>query len=266
MPGRIQSVERSIDILMALADGPRTLTEITRATSLSKGTVFRMLTSLNHERLVIKDPVQNRYMLGPGFLRLVQGMVTGLGSISAGARPVLETLRDKANETVTLHVGIGTERVCIEEFQSRASIRYTSYPGATAALHLGSAGKVLIGFLDDAKQEAALRAVESYPAEDRPDVDALRKELEKVRRQGWAMSSGERIAGAAAISVPVWGHHFLAALSILGPESRLSRKRRLELLPDLKHAAAAVEAALEVSSAAELESAGRAARRVRAVS
>ena len=248
MSGRIQSVERSIDILMTLAEGPRTLTEIVRSTGLSKGTVFRMLSSLNYERLVIKDPVSGRYLLGPGFLRLMQGMMNGLGGLSAGAKPVLEALRDSTGETVALHVAIGPERVCMEEFQSRSSIRYSSFPGATAPLHVGSAGRVLLAFLDDAERERALRALEGFPPEQRPDMQTLRAELERVRRQGYALSTGERIAGASAISVPVRGHRFVASLSILGPESRLTRKRRLELLPALNEAAAATEAALMAST------------------
>jgi DNA-binding IclR family transcriptional regulator len=256
MSGRIQSVERSIDILMALADGPRTLTEIARETTLSKGTVFRMLASLNHERLVIKDPVDSRYLLGPGFLRLMQGMMSGLGSFSAGAKPVLAALRDTTEETVALHVGIGPERICIEEFQSRSSIRYSSFPGAAAPLHLGSAGKVLISFLDPPHRERALRLVESYPPEERPDMDALRTEVEQVRKQGYALSTGERIMGASAISVPVFGHRFLASLSVLGPESRLTRKRRLELLPQVREAAAATEAALAATTSEELAATG----------
>jgi DNA-binding IclR family transcriptional regulator len=256
MSGRIQAVERSIDILMALSEGPRTLTEIARATDLSKGTVFRMLASLNHERLVIKDTVGNRYLLGPGFLRLVQGMMAGLGSISAGAKPVLEALRDSTGETVALHVGIGSERICIEEFQSRSSIRYSSYPGAAAPLYLGSAGKVLIAFLDPDDRERALRLVDSLPPDEKPDMDELRAEVERVAKQGYALSLGERIPGAAAISVPVRGHRFLVSLSVLGPESRFPRKRRLELLPEIQKAAAAVEAALVATNSETLAATG----------
>lgn len=248
MPGRVQAVERSTDILMVLTDGPRTLTEIARATNLSKGTVYRMLSSLNHERLVIKDPVGHRYLLGPGCLRLRQGVMIGLGLISAGAKSVLETLRDRTGETLALHVAIGLERFCIEEFQSRSSIRYSSYPGATAPLQVGSAGKVLIGFLDEDERERTLRLMEALPAEQQPDLPRLRKEIMRVRRHGWAMSSGERIAGASAVSVPVRGGQLLVALSILGPQSRLSRQRRLELLPELQRAAEATEASLEAAT------------------
>ncbi|MBA2514874.1 MAG: hypothetical protein H0V26_11195 [Solirubrobacterales bacterium] len=119
----------------------------------------------------------------------------------------------------------------MDEIQSRSSIRYSSYPGAAAGLHIGSAGKVLIAFLDDDDCLRALRLVESLPPDQKPDMAALSAELERVRKQGYALSMGEPVPGAAAISVPVRGHRFLVSLSVLGPESRLNRKRRLELLP-----------------------------------
>lgn len=103
---------------------------------------------------------------------------------------------------------------------------------------------MLIAFLDDDDCLRALRLVESLPPDQKPDMAALSAELERVRKQGYALSMGEPVPGAAAISVPVRGHRFLVSLSVLGPESRLTRKRRLELLPEIRKAAASMEAAL----------------------
>jgi DNA-binding IclR family transcriptional regulator len=82
------------------------------------------------------------------------------------------------------------------------------------------------------------------------DLDALRQELETVRRQGYAMSTGERIPGAAAVSVPVHGlQGFLASLSVLGPADRLQKRRRLELVPLLQETAEGIQAALSSAGA-----------------
>jgi len=249
--GRVQSVERSIDILMSLADGPRTLTDVTRATGLSKSTTFRLLASLGYENLVVKSSGENLYMLGPGFLRLLQGATLGVGAITAVAKPELTELCEKTQETVAVHVRIGAERICVEELPSPLPIRYISGLGATAALHVGAAGKVLLAFLSPEELDRALSAIQLLPAGERPeDVAALCRELETIQRQGYAMSTGERIQGAAAVTVPVRGlHGFLAALSLLGPADRLSRARRLELVPVMRETAAAIEAALGATAA-----------------
>ena len=247
MTNRVQAVERSIGILMALANGARTLTDVTRATGLSKGTAFRLLASLNHEQLVVKDPAANVYLLGPGFLRMFQGVMGDLGSIGTLARPQLQELWRTSGETVTLHVSIGSERICVAELPSPQPIRYVSQVGATAPLHVGSAGKVLLAFLDPTRLERTLAALSLTPITGATTTDSsvLRQELETVARQGWAMSTGERITGASAISIPVsGGPGVLAALSVLGPSDRLTAQARMALLPELKRAAAGIEATL----------------------
>jgi DNA-binding IclR family transcriptional regulator len=245
--GRVQSVERGIDILMSLANGPKTLTEVKSETGLSKGTAFRLLASLNYENLVVKEAHSNLYMLGPGFLRLFQGVMQGVGAITAVAKPALASLWEETEETVAVHVRVGNERICIEELPSALPIRYVSTLGAAAPLHVGAAGKVLIAFMEPEEMEKTLQGLPLLPVTDSTisDLGALRQELEIVRNQGYAMSTGERIPGACAVSVPVSGlQGFLASLSVLGPADRLPRKRRLELVPRLQETATSINRSL----------------------
>ena len=76
------------------------------------------------------------------------------------------------------------------------------------------------------------------------DRDALVREVEKTRRTGWATSAGERVIGAAAVSVPVSGWGTVVSLSVLGPAARMSRKVLMKMLPDVQLAAREIEAAL----------------------
>jgi DNA-binding IclR family transcriptional regulator len=187
------------------------------------------------------------YLLGPGFLRMFQGVMGDLGSIATLARPQLHELWSRSQETVTLHVSIGAERICVAELPSPQPIRYISSVGTTAPLHVGSAGKVLLAFLEPTRLERTLAALPlaAMTGATTTDGDVLRQELATVARQGWAMSTGERITGASAISVPVsGGPGVLAALSVLGPSDRLSSQARMELLPGLKRAADGIEATL----------------------
>ena len=54
------------------------------------------------------------------------------------------------------------------------------------------------------------------------DVEALRAELAEIRRNGYAMSLGERQAGAASVAAPVFDHagHPVAVISVCGPIER----------------------------------------------
>jgi len=251
MSDRVQSVDRAIDILMALVAGPKTLTDVCRATDLSKATAFRLLRSLGERGLVIKDPGRdNIYMLGPNLLRFAQGVTLGLGSLGTLAEPVLARVCDLTQETVTLHVRIGVERICVYVVPSPHALRYTASPGSKAPLHVGAAGLALIAFLGEEEIEQVLSSLphplEEITEDTVTEMETLRGRVDGARRAGYAISSGERVPGAAAVSVPVRAHgEVVAALSILGPESRLPRKKLEEFAVEVQGAATEIEAILD---------------------
>lgn len=263
MSERVQSVDRAIDILMTLVAGPKTLTDVCRATELPKGTAFRLLHSLSDRGLVIKDPGRDHlYMLGPNLLRFAQGVTLGLGSIGTLAAPVLEGVSEQTQETVTLHVRIGVERVCIFVIPSPSALRYTASPGSKAPLHVGAAGMTLIAFLGEEEIERVLSSL-PQPLETLTDgtvteMGTLRRRLTDVRRRGYAISAGERVPGAAAVSVPLRAHgELVAALSILGPASRLPRRRLAEVAEELQGASSEIEAILDGRDPAGRDGTGR---------
>jgi IclR family acetate operon transcriptional repressor len=263
MTERVQSVDRAIDILLALVAGPKTLTDVCRATELSKGTAYRLLRSLGDRGLVIKDPGRaHLYMLGPNLLRFAQGVTLGLGSLGTFAAPVLTQLSEQSGETVTLHVRIGVERICVFVIPSPSALRYTASPGSKAPLHVGAAGLALIAFLAEEEIEQVLASLpqplETLTGETVAEMDTLRERLAEVRRRGYAISTGERVPGAAAVSVPIRSHgEILAALSVLGPESRLPEERLEELGDDLRAAAAKIEAILDGREPVSTDGTGR---------
>ena len=235
MTQRVQAIERGIDVLMALLQGPRTLTEVSREADLAKGTCSRILASLSYQNLVVKTE-SNTFMLGPGCLRLINGVMGGLATIAGVGRQTLVDLWEQTGETIAVHVRVGTERVCVDELPSSAAVRYTSSVGSSAPLNVGSAGRVLLAFAASDELERTLGAMNDTGGA--LDIQQLRAELDTIRGHGYALSVGERVQGAAAISVPVGGHaSVVAALSILGPDFRLTEEKRLDFLPALRTAA-----------------------------
>lgn len=242
----VRAVARSIDLVMALTRGPMTLGALAKGTGLSKATAHRLLATLAYQDLVVQDPQAGEYSLGPGCFRLVEAVSDGLSGLGAVARPVLEQLREDTGETITLHVRIASQRICIEELTSRHEMRYTAGLGATAAVHVGSAGKLLLAYLDEPTRERLLHTISLTPVTAATVTDAgqLRGEFEQIRKLGWAESRGERIVGAASVSAPVFDANgsIVAALSVLGPEARL-HARHFMAAKDL-----VVTAAAEIST------------------
>src|ERR1700733_8126856 len=248
---RVQSVQRGIDVLRAVAGGPRSVTEIATVTFLAKGTAFRLLASWSYRQFVVKEPRGTRYVLGPGLLPLMQDVRSTFGWIGmVGAEP-LQKLLKLSGETVIVHVRIGLGRICVEELPSPHDLKYTASVGAMTPIYVGSAGKVLLASLDPEQLEKVmsqlrLRAMTDNTITARAE---LRRTAELTRAQGWAESEGERIHGAVGISVPVAIPGLTAALSILGPAERLSAGLRMEYLPQLQRAATEIERRADNSSA-----------------
>jgi IclR family KDG regulon transcriptional repressor len=242
---RVQVIERATDILEILTEGAATLTEIASRTGLPKGTAFRILSSLGYGDRVLKDPLTNRYVLGPGTWRLAQVASDALPSVALIAGPELTALWQATGETVTLNMRIGLERVCIAELRSPHPLLHTAGVGSRIPLHIGASGRVILAFAEADERERILDRLtyEALTAATVSGREQLVEELDLVRQRGWAMSMGERIPGAAGVSVPVRDASGLVlSLSLLGPAERLGADRRCEITNLLLESAQSIEA------------------------
>lgn len=256
---RVQVIERATDILEILAEGAATLTEISSRTGLAKGTAFRILSSLGYGDRVLKDPLTNRYVLGPGTWRLAQVASDALGSVALVAGPELTALWEATAETVTLNMRLGLERVCIAELRSPHPLLHTAGVGSRIPLHVGASGKVILAFTEAEERERILDRLTFEPLTSATVTgrEQLVEELDLVRRRGWAMSMGERIPGAAGVSVPVRDPSGLVfSLSLLGPAERLTLDRRSDVTKLLLESAQAIEARERASVPAKAPSVG----------
>jgi len=228
-----RAVGRAFDLLEALADGPSTLQDLSQATGISKTTAFRLLGTLETRGLVFKDPSRGAYGLGPSLLKATQGPLSGMVAVATLGQASLRELSDETGETAALHVRHGHERLCVAEAPSPQSIRYSSVAGTRAPITNGSVGVVLLAFAPEPSRDHLLLSLQS--SEPSFDAAAIERRLAEARQRGWAISAGERVPGATAISVPVTANGQTLALSVLGPVSRLPSHQLRSFLPAMRH-------------------------------
>lgn len=96
--------------------------------------------------------------------------------------------------------------------------------GKIIPLHVGSAGRVLMAWDDDALNEVLGSALAEFTDATVVDPDLLRSKVDETRRMGFAITSGERDEGATGVAAPVFDSHghVLGALMISGPSFRFS--------------------------------------------
>ena len=106
---RIQSVDRAIDLLLAVAAAvptDATVPALARACGLNRATAWRLLKTLRARGMVTVDGTTGRYALGLTAVELAGA--AGSDTLIAAAHPVLERTCMQTGETASLAMPAGT--------------------------------------------------------------------------------------------------------------------------------------------------------------
>lgn len=252
----VQTVERALDIMEALADvkGEIGIVELSRLVGLHASTVHRLLSSLMKRGYVNQNDQTGRYYLGSRILSLCRAF-NEQTNIRAQARPFLQRLMEKSGETANLIVLDRDEAVYIDQAQSPHLIRMFAEIGRRVPLHSTGCGKVLLAY-QKPEERARIMREKGLPANTPHTItspDELEEELAKVRAQGYAIDNEEQEIGVRCVAAPVRDYtgQVVAAISLSGPTTRLSLERIEALAPLVVAACAELSASLGYSADAD---------------
>lgn len=223
-----QSVVRAISVLKAFTDEQPewNLTPLARALGLNKATTYRLLTALESEALVIRDPQSDRYRLGPAVVTL-GGRALRANNLRAVSHGELQALASEANETASLEVLHGAEVLVLDEIIGTHVMTGAQSIGSRWPAHATSTGKALLAAFSREQLRRLLPSpLPTYTPQTRSSLDALWDDLELTRRRGYAVACEELEMGLLAIGAPVvnFDGETVAAISIAGPTHRLAQR------------------------------------------
>lgn len=229
----IQSVRRAVELLKALGEGSNELgvAELSRQVHLHKSTVSRLLSTLLRAGLVERARGSEKYHLGNELVRLAS-RAPQVSDLRVAAQPFLEQLAARSLETVHLAVLDGSHVINVEQVSGSHLIGDANWLGRRTPVHCVANGKALAAFRP-LKEIDRLISGKLTRFTDRTIVtkSALRKEMTRVRRLGYATARGEIEVGLYAVAAPVRSRSgdVIAALSVSGPAYRMPAKRMAEL-------------------------------------
>ncbi|HYG91748.1 MAG TPA: IclR family transcriptional regulator [Azospirillum sp.] len=215
-----RAVARALAIFDAFdaAHTAMTLQEIAQRLQMPKTTAFRLVNTLEKAGFLVRLETQE-YCLSWKLVRL-SGLVKSNLGIRETARPVMIELSRRSGETITLNALSGIERVCIEVIDTPSPLMSIVKPGEHVPLLFGATGRLLMAYMSSEELEEVLRR---SPQGSTIDRVALQRELERFRAQGYALTSGQRVPGVTAISVPIrdMKETVRYCLSLTGPSVRV---------------------------------------------
>jgi IclR family acetate operon transcriptional repressor len=236
----IRAVRRVCEILDLLQRSPQgvALLDVTRATGLPKSSAFRYLATLERRRYVERDPVTATYRAGSAFLPL---RAHEPELLARRARPHLERLRDRLEETINLGMLQGNRVIYLEIVESHRAMRLA----ARRAL-----GKAIAANLPTRRVRAILEAEGMPRLTQRTliDEESYLAELAKTRERGYALDNGESEIDGRSVAVPVVGGNLPAAISYSAPASRFPLDRVAEVAATLKQVAAGIAGELRTAA------------------
>lgn len=237
--------------LISTKDQLLTLPGLVEETGTPKPTLHRMLQQLEGAGLLIRQDDGRHYGTGVRLRRMAEALL--LNDIHHGARhAVLRNLVEELGESCNVTAVSGSEVVYLDRVETPEPLRITLQPGSRVPVHCSASGKMILSQLTPAQRKRLLAAapLERYTDKTVTDPDLIEQELQRVRRDCYAIDDEEFLPGlvCVAVLVPTTNRASNLCVAVQAPVMRLTPEKGLKLLPALQRAAEAI-ARIEAESA-----------------
>jgi IclR family acetate operon transcriptional repressor len=246
--GSVQAIDRGLAVLamIANADG-LTLTDLAQRVGLAPSTAHRILASLEAHRFVQHDEQRGLWLIGVGAFEVGTAFLRNRRLAGIG-RVVMHDLMEQTGETVNLGIEDGGEVVFISQVESHVALRAFFRAGSRAAIHASGVGKALLAQFPEERVKQILhkRGLAKFTERTLVSPADLFRQLEEIRRRGFAIDDEERNLGMRCVAAPIFNEYgeAIAAVSVSGPTVRMTPERAAEFGPLVQRAAQEITASI----------------------
>jgi IclR family pca regulon transcriptional regulator len=230
----INSLAKGLSVLQAFseADHSLTLSEIANALKANKTTATRLCYTLMELGFIQRDG-QRRYHLTPKVLTLGHSCISG-SAWQEVAQFYLESLFKEVQETVNLSILEDSEIIYLLRLRKRKYLPFDIRIGTKLPVYCTAMGKVLMAMGTQEQIKPILKTLEFKPLTPRTikSLDKFIDELEKVRKNGYAINDEELSIGNRAVAAPILDKqgYAVAAVNIAVPTTEYSRSQMEKIL------------------------------------
>jgi len=216
----VEAVNKALEILNCFTEKNETLTvtKIAEITGDHKSRISRISKSLENFGYLRKIK-SGKFKIGHSIPRLYEIYESSF-NLKNSIKAELDHISSKSKETASFFVRQNDVRVCIQSSSPNKSIRLQEEIGGKKPLNKGSSGHIL----------SAYNNLEI-------------KDKDKVLKNGYAMTFGERDPEMASVSVPIFKkkNELLGALTVAGHISNFNKKNCIFFLNILRSSKVKIE-------------------------
>ncbi len=231
---QVPNLDRALTIMELLSDHPNGLntTEIAERLRVPKNSVFRITRTLFERGYLHRDESNKSFRLTEKFFHLGSSS-SGEQSLIERSLAVMRELRDETRETVLIGTLLGSEGVVLEQVVGKHPFKFMVDPGLRFYLHTAAPGKAILARLPETEAERVLQTMPMPRFTDRTitSVEDFRKELQRVREDGYAVDCAEEFEGQHCVAAAIVNayHYPIAAIWITAPSTRFPETRFEEI-------------------------------------
>ncbi|MFL9670039.1 IclR family transcriptional regulator [Variovorax sp. AB1(2024)] len=230
--------------VMAAKDQRYSLQGLVEETGLPKPTLHRMLQQLEGAGLLQREGDGRHYGISTRLRRLAENLLLN-DSLHGARHTVLRQLVEEIGESCNLTALSGSEVVYLDRVETAAPLRFYLHSGSRVPVHCSASGKIFLSQMSPAQRRRLLSnaPLEPYTPKTLTDPDALEKEVQRIRKDGYAIDHEEFLPGLLCIATLVPSGDDAPSnlcIAVQAPVMRLDAAKAKTLLPAMQRAAKAL--------------------------
>lgn len=203
-----------------------TVAEAVRRTGFTQNLVFRLLKTLVAMGYATQREDNKAYVLTNRLLELT-GPRTGERSLAFCAHEALRRLRDETGETVQLVVEAGGKALVLEQFRGTQALQVCGEVGMRVPLYSCAPGKAILAHWGEEALAEWFRGkgkqLKRFTATTLSRREDLLRELESIRRLGYAVDRAEGVEGIRCVGTAIFDEYRqpVGAVTVMAPLTRM---------------------------------------------
>ena len=235
------SPRRILNILEEIIVDPNNFTakKISHKLKIPLPTIYRHIETLCEEKYLVASS-SKKYLPGPKMRNLILKSLPYEPNFTL-RRSYLRKLTNDIEETVSLSIPIGTKLVYFDRIEFHWPMQLNLEAGDHLPLHASASGKLYLSSINEEKVIQIFKNIKTPKTAKNTitEISQFKKELKKIKNQGYAFDDEEWFNGMVGVSVPIFNRNneLCFCLSTHTAKSRKNIDDLKKILPTMQTAA-----------------------------